>query len=57
MKKRDKELLKGKLFRAIKAVLKDNNDELKPKTEKAIKKSIKRIVDKTRKKKVSAKPK
>ena len=51
MKKKEKKVLKGKLLTAIKKVLKDNKDELKNKTEKAIKKSIKQIALKTDKKK------
>ena len=51
MKKKERKVLKGKLLTAIKKVLKDNQDELKSKTEKAIKKSIKQIAWKTDKKK------
>ena len=51
MKKKDRKVLKGKLLTAINKVLKDNKDELKSKTEKAIKKSIKQIARKTDKKK------
>ena len=51
MKKKERKVLKGKLLTAIKKVLKDNKDELKNKTEKAIKKSIKQIALKTDKKK------
>lgn len=51
MKKKERKVLKGKLLTAIKKVLKDNKDELKNKTAKAIKKSIKRIALKTDKKK------
>jgi hypothetical protein len=50
MKKKDRKVLKGKLLSAIKKVLKDNKDELKTKTERAINKSIKKIVRKTDKK-------
>jgi len=48
---KERKVLKGKLLTAIKKVLKDNKDERKNKTEKAIKKSIKQIVWKTDKKK------
>ena len=51
MKKKERKVLKGKLLTAINKVLKDNKDELKSKTEKAIKKSIKQIARKTDKKK------
>ena len=51
MKKKERKVLKGKLLIAIKKVLKDNKDELKNKTEKAINKSIKQIALKTDKKK------
>ena len=47
MKKKERKVLKGKLLTAINKVLKDNKDELKSKTEKAIKKSIKQIAKKT----------
>jgi hypothetical protein len=59
MKKQDRKVLRGKLLTAVKKVLKDNKDELKKKTIKAITKSIKQIAKKTDKKKkvVVAKPK
>ncbi len=51
MKKKDRKVLKKKLLTAINKVLKDNKDVLKNKTVRAIKKSIKQIVQKTDKKK------
>jgi len=51
-------VLQGKLLTAVNKVLKDNKDELKQKTIKAINKSIKQIAKKTDKMKVvTAKPK
>ncbi len=57
MKKNQRKVLRGKLLTAVKKVLRDNKDELKDKTIKAINKSIKQIAKKTDKKKkvVSAK--
>jgi len=55
MKKAERKVLRGKLLRAVKQVLKDNRDELKNKTIKAINKSIKQIVKKTDKKVAAAK--
>ncbi len=59
MKKTERKVLRGKLLTAVKKVLKDNKDELKKKTIKAITKSVKQIAKKTDKKKnlVAAKPK
>ncbi len=55
MKKKEKKLLQEKLFTAIKKVLKDHNDDaLNVKTEKAIKKSIKKITRNTSKKEKAA---
>lgn len=51
MKKKERRVLREKLLTAIKKVLKDNKDDLKNKTEKAILKSIKQIAKKTDKKK------
>ena len=50
MKKAERKVLRGKLLTAVKKVLKDNHDELKSKTIKAINKSIKLIAKKTDKK-------
>lgn len=47
MKKAERKVLRGKLLTAVKKVLKDNKDELKNKTVKAINKSIKQIARKT----------
>lgn len=44
-------MLRGKLLTAVNKVLKDNKDEMKNKTIKAINKSIKQIAKKTDKKK------
>ena len=52
MKKTERKVLRGKLLSAVKKVLKENKDELKNKTIKAINKSIKQIAKKTDKKKV-----
>lgn len=52
MKKAERKVLRGKLLTAVKKVLKDNKDELKDKTLKAINKSIKQIAKKTDKKKI-----
>ena len=58
MKKKERKVLQGKLLVAVNKVLKDNKDELKQKTIKAINKSIKQIAKKTDKMKVvTAKPK
>ena len=59
MKKQERKVLRGKLLTAVNKVLKDNKDELKKKTIKAINKSIKQIAKKTDKKKkvVTAEPK
>ena len=51
MKKKERKVLRAKLLTAINKVLKDNKDVLKNKTVRAIKKSIKQIVQKTDKKK------
>jgi len=47
MKKAERKVLRGKLLTAVKKVLKDNKDELKNKTVKAINKSIKQMARKT----------
>lgn len=47
MKKAERKVLRTKLLTTVKKVLKDNNDELKNKTIKAINKSIKQIARKT----------
>lgn len=47
MKKAERKVLRGKLLIAVMKVLKDNKDELKNKTVKAINKSIKKIAKKT----------
>ena len=47
MKKKEKKVLKEKLLTAIKRVLKTNNASLTNKIEKILKKSIKKIADKT----------
>jgi len=52
MKKKERKVLQGKLLVAVNKVLKDNKDELKQKTIKAINKSIKQIAKKTDKKKI-----
>lgn len=59
MKKKERKVLRDKLLIAVNKVLKDNKDELKNKTIKAINKSIKQIAKKTDKKEkvVAAKPK
>ena len=51
MKKTEKKVLRGKLLTAVSKVLRDNKDDIKKKTLKAINKSIKQIVKKTDKKK------
>lgn len=51
MKKKTNKALKAKLVLAIKKVLKENESKLSVEIEKAIKKSIKRIVKKTDNKK------
>jgi hypothetical protein len=50
MKKKERKVLQGKLLTAINKVLKDNKDELKKKTVRAINKSIRQIAKKTDKK-------
>jgi hypothetical protein len=56
MKNAKKKELKANLFEAIKKVLlKDNTDALTSRSEKAMRKSIKRIVKKTDKRKKGAK--
>ena len=50
MKKKEKKVMKAKLFTAIKQVLKVNNAFLSDKAEATLKKSIKQIVKKTDKK-------
>jgi hypothetical protein len=52
MKKTERKVLRGKLLSAVTKVLKENKDELKNKTIKAINKSIKQIAKKTDKKKL-----
>lgn len=47
MKKAERKVLRAKLLTAVNKVLKDNKDELKNKTVKAINKSIKQIAKKT----------
>ena len=54
MKKKEKKALKEKLLAAIKRVLKTNNASLTNKIEKVLKKSIKKIADKTDIKKIVA---
>ncbi|HXB12979.1 MAG TPA: hypothetical protein VNZ45_13410 [Bacteroidia bacterium] len=51
MKKNEKKALKGKLLTAIRNVIKTDNGSLKPNSEKAIEKSIKKIVRHTVKRK------
>ena len=51
MTKTERKVLRAKLLTAVKKVLKDNNDELKENTMKAINKSIKKIAKKTNKRK------
>jgi hypothetical protein len=50
MKKIERIALREKLLTAIKKVIKDNKADLSSKIEKAVKKSIKQIVNKTAKK-------
>jgi uncharacterized membrane protein YgaE (UPF0421/DUF939 family) len=52
MKKTERKVLRAKLLTAVKKVLKENKDELKDKTIKAINKSIKQIAKKTDKLKI-----
>lgn len=54
MKKRERKALRGKLLVAVKKVLKDDMNQLKNKTIKAINKSVKQIAKKTDKKIVVA---
>lgn len=55
MKKAERKILQGKLLTAVEKVLHDNKDELKNKTIKAIKKSVKQIARKTDKMIIAAK--
>ncbi|HEV7231811.1 MAG TPA: hypothetical protein VGO45_10810 [Bacteroidia bacterium] len=51
MKKKNKEALKKKLFSSITSILEKDQDSIKRKTKKAIRKSIRRILKKTDKQK------
>jgi hypothetical protein len=53
MKKSERKILKEKLTTAVKKVLVTNNAVLTAKIEKAVKKSIRRIVKKSKKKRIA----